>query len=198
MATFTWEVYAGSTPGWMTAGANRHCLSGSATLIDTAITLGQYNTGSHLGNGTPGTDQCGTNHARNVKYVAGTQFDSGGGTETLNDTNLAQTECSLRIVFTDAASVTTTNGKFYCFDNVTPATEAVGIQAYAFERGVSATAWTLVNEDSTSYGGDGECLSLSNHASATQTHYFYLAVSAKPLTVGSKTEFAWGISLTYS
>jgi hypothetical protein len=197
MATFTWEVYA-NTPAWMGVGANTVVFAGVGGLA-TPITVGSWQSESHLGSGDPGTDQCGTNHVPNVKYVSGTQYDSGSGTETLNDTNLAITECTMRVKFTDAASVATSAARFYAFDGATEANEAIGIEAYAFERGVGATAWTQLNDDSANTGGDnsGERLSLSDQTAGTE-HYFYLAVSARPESVGAKTQFDFGVALTYS
>lgn len=199
MATFTWNYYGGAGPAWTDISTNTVVFSGSGG-ITTPITVGTWNDETHIGNGDPGTDQCGANHCRNVKYVSSTQFDlDGGGTETLNDTNLVATECTLRIDFTDASSVATSNGRFYTFDGSTTTVEAVGIEAYAFEQGVSATTWTQVNDDSGNIGGDntGERLALGDHSAST-THNFYVAVSARPETVGAKTEFDFGIALTYS
>ena len=198
MATFTWEVYS-DTPAWHDVSTNTIVFSGSATDLAEPITVGTWQTGTHLGTGDPGTDQCGTNHVPNVKYVSDTQFDGGGGTETLNDSNLLATECSLRVSFTDASSVATSNARFYCFDGSTTTAEAVGVEAYAFEQGVGASSWTTVNDDSGDIGGDNtsERLSLSDQSSNTE-HYFYIAVSARPESVGAKTEFDFGIALTYS
>lgn len=197
MATFTWEVYA-DTPAWFSVGANTVVFSGSGG-ITTPITVGSWQDETHLGDGDPGTDQCGTTHMPNVKYVSGTQFDDGAGTETLNDTNLAQTECTLRVTFTDASSVDTTNVRFYSFDGTTETTEAVGVEAYAFEQGKGNTQWTQINDDSGNIGGDnsGERLSLGGYTGQTE-HTWYIAVSARPESVGSKTEFDFGIALTYS
>jgi hypothetical protein len=197
MATFTWEVYS-DTPAWHTAGANTIVFSGTGGLAN-PITVGNYQSETHLGSGDPGTDQCGTNHVKNVKYVSSTQFDNGGGTETLTDTNLTNDECTMRIKFTDASSVATSNARFYAFDGSTETAEAVGIEAYAFERGVLATTWTQINDDSGNIGGDnsGERLTLSDQTANTE-HYFYLAVSARPESVGAKTQFDFGIALTYS
>lgn len=198
MATFTWQVYAGAGPAWTDVGANTIVFSGSGGLT-TPITVGEWQSETHLGSGDPGTDQCGANHAKNVKYISGTQYDSGSGTETLNDTNLVATECTLCIKFTDASSVATSNARFYAFNGTTETDEAVGVEAYAFERGVGATSWTQINDDSGNIGGDntGERLALSDQSAGTE-HYFYLAVSARPETVGSKTQFDFGIALTYS
>lgn len=197
MATFTWEVYA-NTPAWMDVSTNTIVFSGSGGLT-TPITVGNWQDETHLGSGDPGTDQCGSNHVPNVKYISSTQFDSGGGTETLNDTNLVATECTLRVKFEHGSSVALTNARFYCFDSTTATTEATGVEAYAFEQGESQTTWTQINDDSGNIGGDnsGERLTLQDKASA-QTNYFYIAVSARPESVGAKADFDFGIALTYS
>ncbi len=198
MATFTWEVYS-NTPAWHDTSSNTVVFSGSASDITTPVTVGEWNTGTHLGSGDPGTDQCGTAHVPNVKWISNTQFDGGSGTEALNDTNLSQTECTIRCKFADAAQVSTSSARFYTFDGSTATAEAIGVHAYAFERGVSASAWTQVNDDSGNIGGDnaGERLALSDQGAATE-HYFYLAISAQPETVGAKTQFDFGLALTYS
>lgn len=200
MATFTWQFYGGAGPAWGDINAtHRIVFSGSPTAHDTPVTLGEWQSGTHIGDGDPGTDQCGANHCRNVKYVSGTEYDSGGGTETLNDTNLVQTECTIRILFTDAASVAISNARFYCFDGAVVTNEGVGVEAYAFERGVGASAWTQINDDSGNIGGDnsGERLAISNQAAGTE-HTFYIAISVQPETVGAKSSFDFGMALTYS
>lgn len=198
MATFNWEVYA-DMPSWMDVDVNTIVFSGADDDLTEPITVGTWQNGTHLGSGDPGTDQCGANHMPNVKYVSGTQMDKGVGTETINDTNLAETECTLRIKFTDAQSVAITNARFYAFDGANETNEAVGIESHAFERGVSATAWTEINDDSENIGGDnaGERLELGDKSAATE-HHWYIAVSARPETVGAKTEFDFGVALTYS
>lgn len=197
MATFQWEVYA-NTPGWFDISTNTVVFSGTGG-ISTPITVGNWQDETHLGTDDPGADQCGSNHVPNCQYVNDTQFDKGGGTIALNDTNLATTECTLRIYFYDGSSVTTTNGRFYTFDGTTETNEAVGIEAYAFERGVGASTWTLVNDDSGNTGGDnsGERLPLTDQSAGTE-HWFYIAISARPESVGSKTQFDLGVALTYS
>lgn len=199
MSTFTWEVYA-NTPDWFDVAANTIVFSSSLTDLATNITVATWQDGTHLGDDDPGTDQCGTNHVPNVKFISSTQFDpDGGGTETLNDTNLVQTECTMRIRFTDAASVATTSARLYSYDGSTTTDEAVGIDAYAFEQGVSATTWTQINDDVGNIGGDnsGERLDLEDDGAATD-HTYYIAVSASPESVGAKTQFDFGISLVFS
>lgn len=198
MATFTWEVYS-DTPAWHTVNGNTIVFSGSGGLT-TPITVGSWNDETHLGSGDPGTDQCGTgSHMNSVQFISSTQFDDGSGTETLNDTNLTNDQCTLAVHFDDGSSVATSNGRFYTFDGTTETNEAIGVEVYAFEQGISATAWTFINDDSTNHGGDnsGERLPLTDQSGATE-HTFYIAVSARPESVGSKTQFDFGIALTYS
>ncbi len=198
MATFTWEVYS-DTPAWHGIGSNKFVFSGSPSDLSEPITVGEWQLGSHLGDGSPGADQCGANHMPNVKYVSNTQFDGGAGVETLNDVNLVATECTLRIKFTDASPVAISGARFYAYDGTTVTEAANGVEAYAFEQGVSATEWTQICDDSGSIGGDndGERLDLEDQVAATE-HYYYIAVSARPEAVGEKTEFDFGIALTYS
>ena len=119
----------------------------------------------------------------------------GGGTETLNDTNLIAGECTLRIHLNNGASVATQNSYFYTFDGSTTTTEAVEVEAYAFEQGVSATTWTQVNDDSGNVGGNnsGERLDLGEKSAATD-HYWYLAISARGESAGAKTSFDLGFA----
>jgi hypothetical protein len=199
MATFGWQAYI-NTPGWTDVDSSTFVFSGSQTDLTVPITVGNWNSGTHIGDGDPGTDQCGSTHVPNVEYVGATQFKlNGGTTEDLNDTNLVANECTLRVNFTDGSSVATTNGRFYCFDGTTETVEAIGVEVYAFEQGVSATAWDYINDDSTSFGGDNsnETLPLTDQSSDTE-HTFYIAVTARPETVGSKTQFDFGVALTYS
>ena len=116
------------------------------------------------------------------------------------DANIAETECTIKIEFTDASSVATSNGRFYSFDASTVTNEAVGVEAYAWERGVVDTGgWVQINDDSGNTGGDnsGERVELADQGGDTE-HTFFIAVTARPESVGSKTEFDFGIALTYS
>lgn len=197
MATFTFDAYYG-TPAWTDISTNT-MVFGGAGFGDT-IAVGSYQDSTHIGTGDPGTDVCTTNHANNVKYLTGSTMSvNGGGSEDINDTNLLETECTLRVHFNHTSSVQITNARLYCFDGTTPTTEAPGIDAWAFERGVSATAWTKVNDASASYGGDnaGERMALGDKTAA-QDHYWYVALSASPESVGAKTSFDFGVALTYS
>lgn len=199
MATITFEGYMGSSPDWTDLAANTLVFSSSLTDLTAAVTVSSYQDGTHAGNGDPGTDQCGTNHMNNVKYLtSSTMSVDGAASEDITDANLATTECTLRLHFNHTSSVAVTLAKFYCFDGATPTTVATGVTVYAFERGRSATAWTQINDGNTVGGNNtGERLDLADSGSATD-HYWYVAVSASPNSVGAKTSFDFGMTLTYS
>lgn len=201
MATITYEVNTGSigTPTWTSVGANTLVFSGSAATISTPIATTGWNDGTHYGNGDPGTDQCAggpnSSHPNNVKYVDGTHFIlNAGSSEVLNDTNLIAGECSLRLHLNNGASVQTQNTKFFSFDGTTDTNEAVGIECYAFEQGVSASAWTQINDDSANIGGNNtsEFLDLAEKGPGTDL-YWYLALSARGESAGAKTSFDFKI-----
>jgi len=206
MATFTWNIWS-EAGAWTDITTETIVFSGSLTDLSAAVTVAAWQDGTHRGDGDPGADQCGATHGNNVKYIQGTEFDyNAGGTETLNDTNLTADECSLQIVFTDGSSVAITNARFYAFNSTTTTTRATGVDVVAFEQGVTATTWTIINDDSASgafstgsTGGDnsGHRLDLGDSGSAT-SHTYHIAISASPETVGGKADFDFGIALTYS
>lgn len=193
MATLVFQAYYGA-PSW-TALTGGQLIGFYGAAYGDKVVVNSYQSSTHISGA--GGDVCTTNHVPNVKYVASGQFDSGGGTETLNDTNLIATECTLKIYFTDGASVSTQNGQFYCYNGTTPATYATGIQVYAFERGDGDTAWTSINNGSTDGGnGVGKRLDLTSRTPST-AHEWLVAVSCSPLSVGAKVAYAFGTSLEY-
>src|SRR3990167_2917573 len=136
MATFTFDGYMGAGPAWADFAANRIVFSGSLTDLAAAITVAAFQDGTHVGNGTPGTDQCGANHANNVKFLtSGTMSVNGAGSGHINDTNLTEIECTMRIHFNHGVAVATSGARLYAYDNVTVTTEAPELDVYAFERG---------------------------------------------------------------
>jgi hypothetical protein len=200
MATFTFSGYMGAGPAWADLSTNRIVFSSSLTDLATAITVASFQDGTHAGDGTPGTDQCGANHMNNVKYVDDTHFSlNGAASAVLNDTNLADTDCTMQIHFNHGSAVAVSNARLYCYDNSTTTQYAADLDVYAFERGAGASSWTKINDASGVTGGDnsGERLDLQNSASATD-HYWYVALSASPEAVGAKSNFAFGVALTYS
>src|SRR3990172_3351997 len=197
MATFTFKGFMGAGPSWTDIGANTLVFSSSLTDLATNITVAQFNDGTHVGNGDPGTDQCGANHVNNNKYLTGSTISvNGGGSEALNDTNLTANECSLDVLFNHGSAVALSSVLFYCYDGTTPATRAPGLDVFCFERGTAQTAWVEINDDSGAQGGTGNGDSFENRTAATD-HDYYVALTASPEVVGAKTLFDLAISLVY-
>ena len=78
MATFTWYYYGSAGPAWTDISTNTVVFSGTGGISD-PVTVGSWNDEVHIGDGAPGTDQCGANHAAYVKYIATNSFDNGSG-----------------------------------------------------------------------------------------------------------------------
>jgi hypothetical protein len=205
MATIVFERNTNTvgSPTWTEfESGNRLVFSGSPTDLATTIATTGWNDGSHEGSADPGADRCnqggtanpggpggGDVHNNNVKFVDATNMSvNGGGNEAINDTNLVEGECTLRIHLNNASSVATQNTFFFNFDGTTDSAEAVEVETYAFERGVTASAWTQINDDSADIGGDnaGERLDLGEKSAAVD-HYWYLALSSRGETAGGKT-----------
>lgn len=205
MATLTFEQFVGA-PAWTNIGANRMVLSASLTDLNARIAALAFQDGSHIGSGTPGTDQCGATHARNVKWLTDTTMSTNGAaSETINDTNLADNECSLRVHINDAVSFQTQNGRFYCFNNTTVTTPAVGVDLAAYEKG-NSSQWFHLNDDSSlgpsgwttgAIGGDnaGERITMANRTSPGTDQFYFYAISAAPETFGDKSAVALGVSI---
>lgn len=214
MATITWEAYYGNTAAWTDMTTNRLVFSGSASNINTTVQATTFQDGTHVGNGTPGTDQCGTNHIPNVKLVSGTEWSlAGGSTATISE--IADTSTTFRLHFNDAAGYSLQNGRIYSYDGTTTTNEAVGVDAALWVKGESDTAWTCINSDSATgpsvaglatantfqtadIGGNntGEYYALSSRT-ASVDQYYYAALSCSPETAGGKASFALGAYLEY-
>ena len=187
MATWTFEVYYGTAgvPAWTDTGANNLAFCGPDGYDDT-VEVAAWQDDSHVVSGTPGADVCTDPHAPNVKYVDGTHFDSGGGSEVLSDANLAATECTCRWHFSHGSAISMQNCEIFAYDGAIEANPAENVEIQIFERGVGAAAWTELNDYSGGVGGSGDTFALQDQAGAATDHYFYLAISWQPETVGSK------------
>lgn len=205
MATLTFEAYFGA-PAWGSIGANRLAFSASLTDITSRIAVAAFQDGTHLGNGLPGTDQCGVTHVPNVRYLTDTTMSVNGGTsEPINDTNLADIECTMRIHLSDSTAFKTQNGRFYAYNNTTSTVQATGVDIAAYEKG-SSTQWFHLNDDTTAgpsgwvtggIGGDnaGERMTMASRGTAAVDHYYYYALSAAPESFGDKSAVAFGCSI---
>jgi len=208
MATITFEAYYGATPAWQPLGSNRLVFCGSRTDIAVMIQTQAFQDGTHVGSGTPGSDVCTGNHANNVKWLTDTLMSvNGAASETINDANLADNECSLRVHFNDAVARKIQNGRFYAYNNALSTSPAEGVDVAAYEKGNSAQ-WFHLNDYSSlgssgwttgNVGGDntGERLQMGNREAAATDHYWYYALSASPESAGGKSGFAFGVYLEY-
>ena len=186
--------------------------SGAQNNINTTVQATQFQDGTHVGSGTPGTDQCGANHAPNVKILTSTTMSlNGASSAALNDTNLADTACTFRLKFDDAAGYALQNGRLYTYDGTTTTAEAIGVDAAVYVKGEGMTTWFTLNSDTATgnsmagmtfttadIGGNNasEYRSLANRSAQT-THFYYVALSVSPETAGGKSAFALGAYLEY-
>lgn len=211
MAAITWEAYV-NTPAWTDMSTNRLVFSGSSSSLSATVAATAFQDGTHLGNGTPGTDQCGSTHANNVKILTSTTMSvNGAGSATINDTNLTDNTSTFRLHFNDAAAYSIQNGKLYTYDGSTTTTQATGVDAAIYVKGESMSAWFKINSDTTTgnsmgsmgfttanIGGDnsGERVDLITRSGAAD-QYWYCALSVSPETAGGKSAFALGAYLEY-
>jgi len=214
MAIWYWKYNSNvvATPTWTDMSTDKCGFFG--TNYGDTVTAANWQSSTHRRTATP-SDGCGSGvgdgyHMKNTKAVntgSGTStVDLGAGAVALTDANVAAGAVTMMLHFNHTTSVATQNGYFYCYDGTTTTTEAVGVDAVAWERGVSsAQTWIVINDDTTSgvlttgnIGGNnsGERLSLVNQSAALD-HYWYLCVSASPETAGEKTSFAFGIAIEY-
>lgn len=186
MATFTWT-------GQGTDGASTNTTIGATdklgfygSAFGDAVAVSSYQTSTHVEN-SGGTQQC-TTHINNNMYVSSGNINiNGGGSETLNGTNLATTECTLKINFSHGSSVVTNTATFWAYDGSTDSAVPTNITFYCAEQ--ADTAWTNAE-------GSGAAMTLDDNTTAT-SHDFYIACSASPEAVGDLTAFALKIQLTY-
>lgn len=201
MATIAFQRNSGtvSSPTWVDISqSHRIAFTGSATQHNAPLSVGAFNIGTHIVDGLPGNDVCtsGPNngHNNNNQYVSSGQISiNGGSAVALNDTNLAEGACTVRIRLTHDQSVQTQNSFFYAFNGSNHSSPAVNVVAYAFERGVGANQWTKIN-DYPSVGGNnsGSRLDIGDKSSGTE-HLWYLALSATGQQAGTQSQFAFGI-----
>lgn len=157
-----------------------------------AITVSQYQDTTHV-ESSVGADDSSGNTPKNSKFISATggtggdgQVDIGAGTVDLD--TIATGNCPLKINFSDASSVITTDAIFYAYDGTTTTAVPTGITFQAAEQGDAN--WTNAE-------GSAAAVTITNDTTGT-SHDYYLLVSASPESVGLKTAFKLRIELTYS
>lgn len=188
MATFTFELQGGTD----TEIEATDILQFAGGTFDSRITVDAYNSSSHVKT-SGGADKSSANTPVNNKFISqagGTagdsQVDIGGGTVDLD--TLADANATLKVTFSDLASVSIENAVAYGYDGTTPATAPVGVDLRIAEVG---------DANFTEAEGSGSAMSLADQATPATDHYYYLVVSASPTSVGLKDDFALAIELTY-
>jgi hypothetical protein len=181
MATYTWYLQ-GTSPTTIEA---TDIIQFAGGTFDSAITVGAYNSSTHV-ESSVGADDSSGNTPNNNKYVASGTGDWGDGTESLS--NITNAECTLKINFSDGASVTTTGHIFYAYDGTTTTAVPTGVTFQAAESGDAA--WTNAE-------GSAAALTITDDTAST-SHDYYILISASPESVGEKTAFKLRDELTYS
>jgi hypothetical protein len=145
--------------------------------------------------------------ARNCRYVSPTQVSlDEAAAITLDATNVAQADCTVRVEWKDdAVNTALSNGKFYAYDGVTATEPPAGCKVVAFERTASAIRKNRIGGDSSGQawdaaygiGGNAAALSLADQASSAE-HSFYIGISLKPTAYGQNSGIKFRVEFDVS
>jgi hypothetical protein len=97
-------------------------------------------------------------------------------------------EATLKLTISESTNITVTDITMYAYDGTTTTDAPVGMDVYLAEQGDAA--WT--NAD-----GSAAALTISDSDTPATDHYFYVAVSASPSSVGVKSANKLSVELTY-
>lgn len=176
-----------------------------------SVAVGEYQDNTYV------TDAAGTSQgpqANNVKWTHANSGEISGGTNLhLQDIPNAQSTVNIR--FTHGSAVQVQNAELRIYDRVTITEAASGVTTKAYEclhpsatqsgqLGSGDTTWTTP-------AGSGTTLSLAqspgesgayagNGTGSTHTdtqHDWYVCLSARPDSIGSKTDYGMYVSLEY-
>jgi hypothetical protein len=162
------------------------------------LSVGGFQDSSHKTDSGMSTDGCTPDHIRNCKYVSATHVSlMGGGAVALNNTNVGDSDCTVRWSYADNAPVNTalSNVRLFAYDGSTPATPPVGCKVVAFERRSTGVLKDCVSDtpgdggawdSSKGIGGSANALICSDRTAAA-THYFYFGLSMSPTSKGQKS-----------
>lgn len=188
----TWTLTGQRTDGSSTisVGATDRVWFNSGVNLTDNVVVSAYQDGTHVSdNADAHQATCGGagGHLNNIKYLTSTTISiNGAGSVSLAANVPTNVQCPLKFNFSDAASVATSNGKFYAYDGITDTTAMVGATFQAIEK--SNTTWVAAN-------GSAAALNLINQSAST-SHDFYIACSMSPTATGAKTGKI-KITLTY-
>ena len=185
MASFVWTGQGTNGSTNQTVGATDVFRFSGATFA-TPVVVSSYQDTTHVEN-SGGTELCTSVHIHNTKYLTSSTLSLDGAASSAVSA-LTTANCPLKINFSDASSVITTDGKFYAYDGTTTTVAPTGVTFQAFEQGDAA--WTNAE-------GSAAAVSINDDTAATSHDYFF-GMSASPESVGEKTAFKLRIELTYS
>ena len=155
--------------------------------------------------------------ARNVKYIAAASAILGqetpGSSTPINVTGIPNYLSTLNIRFTHPTTqVRTQNAKMIIYDRSSIANKASGVSTYAYEvihpdpsqsvAGSGSGSWTNVTETGTfltlrNSPGTSGLNAVGNTTGSGLRHDWYVALSASPTGIGSKTQYGLYVSLEY-
>lgn len=179
--TQTWELQ-GTTATTIEATDS---IAFSDGTFGNPITVSSFNGGTHV-RSSAGVDDSSANTPNNVKYIASGTGDWGAGTESLN--LILDSECTLKLTISETSNITVTDITMYAYDGTTTTAAPVGMDVYLAESGDAA--WT--NAD-----GSAAALTIADSTTPATDHYFYIAVSASPSSVGVKSANKLRCEFTY-
>lgn len=161
--------------------AANYWLGFCGATFDSTIPVGSYQDSTHVYDDGD-ADECTSNHTNNVKWISSTEFDNGGGTETMNPTNLTTAEATFNIHYDcdGAASYAIQNCELIaCYSEGALTTNPEHMSVQAAEAGTDS-AWTLIDTENSTP------LTLSAKTAAVH-HTWYVAMSVKPTAAGEQS-----------
>lgn len=194
---FTRKAHDGS--GWnIDLSTASDYLAANGTEFGEGVSVGGYQDSMHKTDSGMASDGCATNHVRNTKYISETEVSlNSGATVTLDETNVADIDCTLRWSYADDSPVSTVLSNVYLFayNGTTPATPPVGVTVLAFERRTAGILKSILSDYPTDggawdltkgIGGSANALICSERTSVA-THYYYFGLSFSPTSKGQKS-----------
>lgn len=181
-----------------------------AAGFGSAVRVNEYQDRTYLTN-PAGTDQGG--ECDNVKYTHLNSGIIGPGASgvSINLLNIPNYQCTLNVRFTHDSSVQTQNGLVQIYDRVDPSNPQSGVICQVAEiihpelsqaaTGSGDSAWASCSGDVVTLSvvnSPGESGIRPNGSSTTDDqHDWYIALSASPTSIGSKTLFGLYFSVEY-
>jgi len=184
-------------------------------VFGTSVAVGYYQDKTYITNSdgsAEGPECC------NIKYVIGAAASGQISGTNYALTDIPNTYAPLNICFTNTESCQVRNVNLYIYDRVNPANAPSGVQTQIAEiinptgtlavgdnNGSGDAAWVLLGTAdpndphllSQSPGSGGYAAGSGDSTTSDTQHDWFIALSASPTTIGSKTAYGLYISLEY-